>query len=146
MLWQLILIPNIFNEFVNHGIYCITFCLEQLCRNLINTCWFVNFQTFTRDFNRKINRFRCYIKMIFTLQKRTVRFLVVVKSRNSCRNLFMRLQTLPLPCEYTFTGMNFVVNNQEHIQTNSAIHRVSTRNRDHFHRPTAKLSCFQKSA
>jgi hypothetical protein len=41
--------------------------------------------------------------------------------------------------------MNFVVNNQEHFQTNSAVHSVNTRNRDHLHRPTAKLSCFQKS-
>jgi len=32
--------------------------------------------------------------------------------------------------------MNCVVNNQEHFQT--------TRNRDHFHRPTANLSYFQK--
>jgi hypothetical protein len=28
-----------------------------------------------------------------------------VKSRNSCRNLFMRLEILPLPCEEIFTLM-----------------------------------------
>jgi hypothetical protein len=50
-------------------------------------------------------------KMIFTLQKRTVRIIAGVKPRNSCRNLFMRLEMLPLPCEYIFTLMNFVVNN-----------------------------------
>jgi hypothetical protein len=82
--------------------------------------------------------------MIFTLQKRTVRIIADVKSRNSCRNLFMRLEILPLPCEYIFTLMNFVVNNQEHFQTNSVIHSVNTRNRDHLHRPTANLSCFKK--
>jgi hypothetical protein len=58
----------------------------------------------------------------------------------------MRLEILPLLCDYIFTLMNFVVNNQEHFQTNSAIHCVNTRNRDHLHRPTANLSCFQKSA
>jgi hypothetical protein len=42
--------------------------------------------------------------------------------------------------------MNFVVNNQEHFEANSAIHSANTRNRDHLHRPTANLSCFQKSA
>jgi hypothetical protein len=42
-------------------------------------------------------------KMIPTLQKRTVRIIVGIKSRNSCRNLFMRLEILPLPCEYIFT-------------------------------------------
>jgi IS1 family transposase len=85
-------------------------------------------------------------KMILTLQKRTVRIIAGVKSRNSCRNLFMRLEILPLMCEYIFTLMNFVVNNQEHFQTNSAVHGVNTRNRDHLHIPTANLSCFQKSA
>jgi hypothetical protein len=29
----------------------------------------------------------------------------------------LRLEILPLPCEYIFTLMNFVVNKQEHFQT-----------------------------
>jgi hypothetical protein len=56
----------------------------------------------------------------------------------------MSLGILPLPCEYIFTLMNFVVNNQEHFQTNLAIHIVNTRNRDHLHRPTANLFMFSK--
>jgi hypothetical protein len=56
-------------------------------------------------------------KTILTLQKRTIRIIAGVKSRNSCRNIFMRLEILPLPCECMFTLMNFVVNNQEHFQT-----------------------------
>jgi hypothetical protein len=82
--------------------------------------------------------------MIFTLQKRTVTIIAGVKSRNSCRNLFMRLEILTLPCEYIFTLMNFVVNNQQHFQT--AIYGVNPRTRDHLHRTTANLSCFQKGA
>jgi hypothetical protein len=42
--------------------------------------------------------------------------------------------------------MNFIVNNQEHFQTNSAIHNVNTRNKNQLHRPICNLSCFQKSA
>jgi hypothetical protein len=41
--------------------------------------------------------------------------------------------------------MNFIVNNQEHFQTDLAVHIVNTRNEDHFHRPVANLSCFQKT-
>jgi hypothetical protein len=41
--------------------------------------------------------------------------------------------------------MNFIVNNQENVQTNSTLCVVNTRNR-HEYRPAAKLSCFQKSA
>jgi hypothetical protein len=65
---------------------------------------------------------------------------------SSCRNLFMSLEILPLPCEHIFILMNFVVNNQDHFQTNSAIHSVNTMNRGHLHRPTASLSLFKKSA
>jgi hypothetical protein len=82
--------------------------------------------------------------MIFTLQKRTIRLTADVKSMNSCQNLFMRLEILPLPCEYIFSLMNFAVNNQELLQTNSAIHSVNTRKKEHLYRPTANLSCFEK--
>jgi hypothetical protein len=56
-------------------------------------------------------------KMIFTLHERTVRIIAGGKSRTSCRNLFMSLEILTLPCEYIFTLMNFIINNQEHFQT-----------------------------
>jgi hypothetical protein len=85
-------------------------------------------------------------KMILILQKRTVRIFASVKSRNSCKNLFMRSEIFPVPCKYIFTLMNFVVKNQELFQINSAIHSVNTGNRVHLHRPLASLSCFQKSA
>jgi hypothetical protein len=42
--------------------------------------------------------------------------------------------------------MNFIVNNQEHFQTNSVIDGVNTKNKNHLHRPIANPSCFQKSA
>jgi hypothetical protein len=84
--------------------------------------------------------------MIFILHKRIVTIIASVKSRTPCRNLFMSLEILPLPCEYIFTLMNFILNNQEHFQTNSTTHSVNTRKRDYLHRPTANLSCYQKSA
>jgi IS1 family transposase len=42
--------------------------------------------------------------------------------------------------------MNFIVNNRELFQTNSAVHSVNTRNKHQLHRPIVNLSCFQKSA
>jgi hypothetical protein len=62
------------------------------------------------------------------------------------RSLFKRIEILALPCEYIFSLMNFIVNNQEHFKTNCAIHSVNTRNKNQLHRPIANLSCFQKSA
>jgi hypothetical protein len=47
---------------------------------------------------------------------------------------------------YIFSLVNFIVNNQEYFQNNSAIHSVNTRNKNQLYRPIANLSCFQKSA
>jgi hypothetical protein len=45
------------------------------------------------------------------------------------------LGILPLPYKYIFLLMKFVVNNQGHLQTNSAEHNINTRNRGHLHTP-----------
>jgi hypothetical protein len=41
--------------------------------------------------------------------------------------------------------MILIVNNQELYPTNSAVHSVNTRNKNQLYRPSANLSCFQKS-
>jgi hypothetical protein len=62
----------------------------------------------------------------------------------SCRSLFKKLDILPVPCQYIFSSMIFVVDNKENLQTNSSIHGVDTRNKTELHRSTVNLSCFQK--
>jgi hypothetical protein len=84
-------------------------------------------------------------KKVFTLQKEIVRIMVGIKPQNSCRDLFKRLQILPLPFEYIFSLLNFIISNQEHFQANSAVHSVNTRNKNHRHRPIANPTGFQKS-
>jgi hypothetical protein len=74
-------------------------------------------------------------KNVFTLQKKVIRTIAGVEPRHSCTNLFKRLEILPLPCEYIFSLMNFIVNNQELFQTNSAVHSVNTSNKHQLHRP-----------
>jgi hypothetical protein len=54
-------------------------------------------------------------KKEFTLQKKIVRIMVGVKPQNSYRDLFKRLQILPLPSEYIFSLPNFFISNQEHF-------------------------------
>jgi hypothetical protein len=85
-------------------------------------------------------------RKIFTSQKKIIRIMACVKPGNSCRNLLKRLEILTLPCEYMFSSVNFIINNQDHLRNNSALHSVSTRSRHEFHRPVVKLSCFWKSA
>jgi hypothetical protein len=43
---------------------------------------------------------------------------------------------------WTFALINFAGNNKEYFQTNSAVHHVNMRNKDHLHRQFANLSCF----
>jgi hypothetical protein len=80
------------------------------------------------------------------LQKKVVWLMAGVKPRNSCRSMFKRLEILSLLCEYIFSLLLFIVNNQEHFQTNSTVHSVNTRNKNELHRPISNLSCVQESA
>jgi hypothetical protein len=70
--------------------------------------------------------------------------MVGAQPKTPCRSLFKKLEILPIPCQYVFSLMNFILNNQEHFQTNSSIHSRDTRNKHHLHRPNVNLSCFQK--
>jgi hypothetical protein len=84
-------------------------------------------------------------KKVFALQRK-IGIRMGVKSHNSYRDLFKRLEILTLPYEYIFSLINFITNNQVHFQTSADAHIVNTRNGHDLHRPTANLSCFQKSA
>ena len=55
------------------------------------------------------------------------------------RSYFFNVKT-----QVSFTKSN--LNNEELLQTNSAVHSVNTRNEHLLHRPNANFSCFQKSA
>jgi hypothetical protein len=85
-------------------------------------------------------------RKIFTLEKKIIRIMDSVKPRYSFRSLFKRLDTLTLPCEYIFSLKNFIVNNQEYFQADTALHSVNARNSCGLDKAIAKLSCFQKSA
>jgi hypothetical protein len=66
--------------------------------------------------------------------------------RAQCRNLFKKLEILPVRFQYIFSLMNCFVNNQENVQTNPTVRSINTRNKHYLHRQIANLSRFQKSA
>jgi hypothetical protein len=70
-------------------------------------------------------------KKIFTLQKKIFRLMAGVKPKNSCTSVFKRLEILNLPCEYIFSLLLFIVNDQEHFQSNSTVRSVNTRNKNY---------------
>jgi hypothetical protein len=50
---------------------------------------------------------------IFRLQKRVIRIITGSKSNDSCRQLFRKLNILPLPSQYIFQLILFIVNNRD---------------------------------
>jgi hypothetical protein len=88
----------------------------------------------------------CNSKTMFTLQKKIVTIIAGDKPTDSCRSLCKGSEIITLPCEYILSSLLFVVSNEEHFQTNFAIHNANTRKNNQLHRPIANLPCFQKSA
>jgi len=82
---------------------------------------------------------------IFTLQKKIIRTTAGAQSRTSCRSLFKQSQIKPVPSQYIRSLMNCIIKNQEIFQTNSSKRNINTRNKHHFHKQNANLSCLQKS-
>jgi hypothetical protein len=82
-------------------------------------------------------------KKVFYIQKRIIRIMAGAKRRASCRELFKKLNILPLASEFLLS-LSFVVDNMEKFQTNSGIYSISTRYRYNLHVPNSNLSKYQK--
>ena len=80
---------------------------------------------------------------IFKIQKRIIQTTNSARN-NTCRPLFKQLRILPLPSQYLFSLLVFVVNNKKLFLPNSSIHNVNTRNNDNLHLPFMSLTLVQK--
>jgi hypothetical protein len=76
---------------------------------------------------------------IFKIQKRAIRIIMGHKSRNSCRNLFKKLEILPIKSQYIFSLILFVVNNRDLFTINSENQSIQTRQM-----PMANLTIYQQ--
>jgi hypothetical protein len=85
-----------------------------------------------------------YIEKIFKIQKRVIRIITYSRIRDSCRELFQRLEILPLYSQYIFSLSIFVIKNKHLYNTNNHIHNVHTRFKTNLHPPIANLTKFQK--
>jgi len=62
--------------------------------------------------------------------------------RDSCRELFKKLEILPLYSQYIISI--FVIKNKHLIYTNNQIHNIHARFKTNLHPPTANLTKFRK--
>jgi hypothetical protein len=82
---------------------------------------------------------------IFTIQKRIIRIMTKSRSRDSCGQLFKRLEILPLQSKYILLLLLFVVKNKDLYTTNQEIHSINTRFNINLHPPVCNLTEFQKA-
>jgi hypothetical protein len=85
-----------------------------------------------------------YSNTIFRLQKRTIRVIVGLRSRDSRREHFKKLKILPLQSQYILSLLLFVVGNRSYFKENSDIHNINTRTKSNLHQPLANSSTYQK--
>jgi hypothetical protein len=55
---------------------------------------------------------------VFKLQKRIIRIMVGIRSRESCREYIKKLKILPLQSQYIYLPLSFVMNNRQHFKIN----------------------------
>jgi hypothetical protein len=78
------------------------------------------------------------LKKVFLLQKRTLRIMLGLSYRSSCKSWFKKLEILTVPCLYIFSLAMFVINNP-YFLTNASLHGIDTRQKKKLHKPLYKL-------
>ena len=81
---------------------------------------------------------------IFKIKKRIIRIMTNSGRNDTCCPLFKQFRILPLPSQYLFSLLVFVVNNKKLFLPNSSIHNVNTHNNDNMHLPSTSLTLVQK--
>jgi hypothetical protein len=81
---------------------------------------------------------------IFTLQKKMIRIMMGCRPRGSCRELFSKLEILPLPSQHIFSLLLFMMRNQNLFSTNSQIYHINTRQQANLHLRSVNVTKYQK--
>jgi len=73
--------------------------------------------------------------MIFGIQKKAIIIMEGCGNRVSCRNLFKKLQILPLTSQYMLSLLMLVVQNKNLFLTNNENHNLDTIQRNNLYLP-----------
>jgi len=79
-------------------------------------------------------------------KKKAIRIMEGCGNRVLCRNLFKKLQILPLTSQYMLSLLMFVVQNKNFFLTNNEDHNLDTRQRNNLYLPQANWTICQKAA
>jgi len=78
--------------------------------------------------------------VIFRIQKKAITIMEGCGNRVSCRNIFKKLQILPLTSQYMLSLLIFVVQNKSLFLTNNENHNLDTRQSNNLYLPQANLT------
>jgi hypothetical protein len=81
---------------------------------------------------------------IFKIQKRIIRIITNSNRYYTRHPLFKQLQILPLPLQYIFSILLFVITNKKLFQLNSQVHNIHNRYNDNLHLLSTGLTLVQK--
>jgi len=83
---------------------------------------------------------------IFSMPKKkgAIRIMEGCGNRVLCRNLFKKLQLLPLTSQCMLPSLMFVVQNKNCFSTNTENHNIHTRQRNNLYVPQANLTIYKK--
>jgi hypothetical protein len=82
--------------------------------------------------------------IIFRLQKRVIRIITGIRTRDSSREHFRTLKILPLQSQYILSLLLLVTDNKDHFQRNFEVYQINTRNKSSLHQPPSKLTVYQR--
>lgn len=85
-----------------------------------------------------------HLKRLFSLQRKAIRVIGGLNYRDDCKNTYIQLKLLNVPCIYILHCLVYVKNHADEYPTHGNIHDHYTRNREHiytdFHRIN-KIKC-----
>jgi len=79
---------------------------------------------------------------IFKIQRRVIRIITNSRDRDSCRELFKKLEIMSLYSQHIFPLSKFVIKINIFFSTNYQIHSVHTRFKTNLHPPIANFTKF----
>jgi hypothetical protein len=123
--------------------YAIRIMKSYMSQNILRTIYFSYFHS-VMNYRLLFWGNSSYSTKVFRLQKCIIRIVFGCKSRDSCRQLFKKIQILPLPSEYIRTLLLSVVQNRNQFKTNVDVHDINTRQHFDFHQHLSSLAKYQK--
>jgi hypothetical protein len=82
--------------------------------------------------------------IIFRLQKKIIKIMMGHRPTDSCRELFRKLEILPLYSQYILSLLLFMMRNRNQFLINSEIYHINTRQQANLHLPLVNVTKYQK--